>query len=48
MRLDAGSGRIPSIDNVCAQTTHEKYGLAWIWMGNFALADPTEIFEIEH
>jgi vanillate O-demethylase monooxygenase subunit len=43
-----GGGRIPSNANVHAYPTHEKYGLVWIWMGNPALADPTEIFEIEH
>ena len=43
-----GTGRIPSNANVQAYPCHEKYGLVWIWMGNPALADPTEIFEIEH
>lgn len=43
-----GTGRIPSNANVQAYPCHEKYGLVWIWMGNPALADPNEIFEIEH
>ena len=43
-----GAGRIPSNANVHAYPIHEKYGLVWIWMGNPAMADPTEIFEIEH
>lgn len=41
-----GAGRIPSNAKVHAYPTHEKYGLVWIWMGNPALADPTEIFDI--
>ncbi len=43
-----GGGRIPSNAKVRAYPCHEKYGLVWIWMGNPALADPSEIFEIEH
>jgi len=43
-----GQGRIPSNANVHAYPMHEKYGLVWIWMGNPALADVSEIFEIEH
>lgn len=43
-----GGGRIPSNANVHAYPTHEKYGLIWIWMGNPALADPADIFEIEN
>jgi vanillate O-demethylase monooxygenase subunit len=41
-----GQGRIPSNANVHAYPIHEKYGLAWIWMGNPALADPGDIFDI--
>ncbi|MGR3709570.1 MAG: aromatic ring-hydroxylating dioxygenase subunit alpha [Alterinioella nitratireducens] len=43
-----GAGRIPSNAKVHAYPCHEKYGLVWIWMGNPALADPHEIFEIEN
>lgn len=43
-----GAGRIPSNAKVHAYPTYEKYGLVWIWMGNPALADPSEIFQIEH
>ena len=43
-----GGGRIPSQAKVRAYPVHEKYGLVWIWMGNPALADPTDIFEIEN
>ena len=43
-----GTGRIPSDANVRAYPCHEKYGLVWIWMGNAAMADRSEIFEIEH
>ncbi len=41
-----GAGRIPSDAKVHAYPIHEKYGLAWIWMGNPALADPGDIFDI--
>ena len=43
-----GTGRIPSNAKVHAYPLHEKYGLVWIWMGNPALADPHDIFEIEN
>lgn len=43
-----GEGRIPSNANVRAYPMAERYGLVWIWMGNPALADEGEIFEIEH
>ena len=43
-----GAGGIPSNAKVHAYPLHEKYGLVWIWMGNPALADPDEIFEIEN
>lgn len=41
-----GQGRIPSNARVHAYPVHEKYGMVWVWMGNPALADPTEIFDI--
>jgi len=41
-----GTGRIPSNAKVHAYPIAEKYGLAWIWMGNPALADESEIFDI--
>jgi len=43
-----GGGRIPSAAKVRPYPVHEKFGLVWIWMGNAALADTDEIFEIEH
>lgn len=43
-----GAGRIPSEARVRAYPLHEKYGLVWIWMGNPALAEPSEIFEIQN
>ena len=43
-----GQGRIPSNAKVHAYPLHEKYGLVWIWMGNPALADYHDIFEIEN
>jgi vanillate O-demethylase monooxygenase subunit len=41
-----GKGGIPSNAKVHAYPIHERYGLLWVWMGNPALADPSEIFEI--
>jgi vanillate O-demethylase monooxygenase subunit len=46
--LAPGSGRIPSSAKVHSYPVHEKYELVWIWMGNPAMADPSEIFEVEH
>ncbi|SPF76564.1 Toluene-4-sulfonate monooxygenase system iron-sulfur subunit TsaM1 [Aliiroseovarius pelagivivens] len=43
-----GTGRIPSAAKLRAYPVHEKYGLVWVWMGNPAIADPDEIFEIEN
>ena len=43
-----GGGRIPSDAKVRSYPVHEKYGLVWIFMGNPAMADPDEIFEIEN
>jgi phenylpropionate dioxygenase-like ring-hydroxylating dioxygenase large terminal subunit len=43
-----GKGRIPSAAKVRPYPVHEKYGLIWIWMGNAAIADVEDIFEIEH
>ena len=43
-----GGGRIPSNAKVRAYPVHERYGLVWIWMGNPAIADPADIFEIEN
>ena len=41
-----GQGTIPSNAKVRAYPCEEKYGLVWIWMGNPALADTAEIFDI--
>ena len=42
-------GRRHSVKRQSARlSVHEKYGLVWIWMGNPALADPNDIFEIEN
>lgn len=41
-----GGGRLPSNAKVRTYPIHEKYGLAWIWMGNPVIADPEEIFDI--
>jgi phenylpropionate dioxygenase-like ring-hydroxylating dioxygenase large terminal subunit len=43
-----GGGRIPSNAKVRSYPIHEKYGLVWIWMGNAAIADASDIFEIEN
>lgn len=41
-----GEGRIPSTARVRTYPVHERYGLVWIWMGNAAMADPSEIIDI--
>ncbi|MDA8746764.1 aromatic ring-hydroxylating dioxygenase subunit alpha [Litoreibacter sp.] len=41
-----GGGTIPSDAKLRTYPVHEKYGLVWIWMGNAAIADPAEIFDI--
>ena len=41
-----GQGTIPSNAKVHAYPCEERYGLIWIWMGNPALADTDEIFDI--
>lgn len=41
-----GGGSIPLRARVRTYPVHEKYGLAWIWMGNAAKADPAEIIPI--
>lgn len=41
-----GKGDIPSNAKVHAYPVEERYGLVWVWMGNPALADASEIFEI--
>lgn len=41
-----GKGELPSNAKVHAYPVEERYGLVWIWMGNPALADPSDIFEI--
>ncbi|MCO4797319.1 MAG: aromatic ring-hydroxylating dioxygenase subunit alpha, partial [Amylibacter sp.] len=43
-----GQGNIPSNAKVHSYPLHEKYGLIWIWMGNSALADHHDIFEIKN
>lgn len=42
-----GKGGIPSNAKVHSYPIEERYGLVWAWMGNPALADASEIFEIE-
>lgn len=41
-----GKGGIPSNAKVHAYPIEERYGLVWVWMGNPALADASEIFDI--
>jgi vanillate O-demethylase monooxygenase subunit len=41
-----GGGRIPSAAKVRPYPVHEKYGLVWIWMGNAAIADTSDIIDI--
>ena len=42
-----GQEIIPGNAVVRAYPIEEKYGLAWIWMGDPALADPAKLFHIE-
>ena len=43
-----GKGDIPSNAKVQSYPVEERYALIWIWMGDPALADPADIFEIEN
>ncbi len=47
-RLVPGQERIPPKARVRAYPVAERYGLVWIWMGDPALADPVEIFQVEY
>ena len=43
-----GMERPPSGAQVRAYPVEERYGLLWIWMGDAALANPDDIFPVEH
>ena len=43
-----GMERPPSGAKVRAYPVEERYGLLWIWMGDAALANPDDIFPVEH
>ena len=40
--------RIPPLAQVHSFPTVDKYGLVWVWMGDPAAADETDLIEIEH
>jgi Phenylpropionate dioxygenase and related ring-hydroxylating dioxygenases, large terminal subunit len=42
-----GAEKIPHVAKVRAYPLVERYGLAWIWMGDETLADPATIFCVE-
>lgn len=41
-----GQPHIPASAEVRAYPTHENMGLVWIWLGEPALADPSQIFDL--
>jgi len=43
-----GAERIPHVARVRSYPVAERYGLIWIWMGEASLADPAEIFAVDH
>lgn len=43
-----GAERIPHVARVRSYPVEERYGLVWVWMGDPALADPAEIFAVDH
>lgn len=43
-----GAARIPKTAKVRSYPVEERYGLAWIWMGDAGLANPDEIMAVEH
>ncbi|RXT56006.1 (2Fe-2S)-binding protein [Bosea sp. Tri-44] len=43
-----GAERIPHVARVRSYPVAERYGLVWIWMGEASLADPAEIFAVDH
>ena len=42
------NGTVPPGASVRSYPVVARYGLLWIWMGDPALADPAEIFEVRH
>jgi vanillate O-demethylase monooxygenase subunit len=42
------NGSVPPGANVGSYRVEARYGLVWIWMGDQAVADPDDIFEVEH
>lgn len=43
-----GATKIPKTAKVRSYPVEERYGLAWIWMGDATLANPAEIMAVEH
>lgn len=43
-----GAERVPHVAHVRSYPVEERYGLVWIWMGEKALADPANIFQVEN
>lgn len=42
------NGSVPPGARVDSYRVEARYGLVWIWMGDPAVADPDDIFEVEH
>jgi phenylpropionate dioxygenase-like ring-hydroxylating dioxygenase large terminal subunit len=43
-----GPGKVPASARVRSYPVVERYEMAWIWMGDPALADPAKIIELAH
>ncbi len=42
------NGTVPPGLSVTAYPVQARYGLLWVWLGDPALADPADIFEVRH
>lgn len=42
------NGSVPPGAAVRSYPVHARYGLIWIWMGQLEVADPADIFHVEH
>lgn len=42
------NGTVPPNADIAAHPVVARYGLLWLWLGDPALADPADIFEVRH
>jgi vanillate O-demethylase monooxygenase subunit len=42
------NGQIPAEASVRSYPVHARYGLVWVWMGDANMAEPSNIFHVEH